>query len=154
MNWSKLMRTDRTDYDLKKVKRNPSMTSTTCLSFCRPKTWLKRENTHWTLITIILTLIGKDRPYEKCFGLTIVCKNRSRTFDGHSLYTLIIFSSLKGSEITDKDSGIQREYRIDRLSTLHMTSYPCLFTMTLSSCEYYSVHQLINSGKGKAISTA
>jgi hypothetical protein len=73
------------------------------------------------------------------------------TSNGHSLYNLISFSSLKGSDTIDKYSGILRESRIDRLSTLHMTSEPCLFTTTFSSCEYFSAHQPINSGKGKVI---
>ena len=105
-------------------------------------------------MTIIFTFIGKDRPFEQCSGLIVVYKNRSQTSDGHSLYTLINFSSLKGSEITEKDSGIPRDSQIDRLSTLHMTSNPHLFTMTLSSWEYCSAHQPINSGNMKDISTS
>jgi hypothetical protein len=112
------------------------------------------EKTLWNSITIILTFIGKDRLFEKCSGLRIVCKNRSWTSDGHSLYTLIRFYSLKGLDVVEKDYGIPRESRIDKLSTLHMTSDPCLFTTTLSSCEYCSAHQPINSGKGKAILTS
>jgi hypothetical protein len=105
-------------------------------------------------MTIIFTFIDKEIPFEKCLGLIIVCKNRSQTSDGNSLYTLINFSSLKGSEIVNKESGIPRDSQIDRLSTLHKTLDPHLFTMTLYSWEYCSVHQPINSGNEKAILTA
>jgi hypothetical protein len=65
---------------------------------------------------------------------------------------VISFSSSKGSDTSGEDSGILRACRIDGLSNSHKTSDPNLFKMTLSSHEYCSAHQLMNSGKGKATS--
>ena len=101
----------------------------------------------------MFTLIGNDRLSEWCSGLTMVCRNRVFTSEGHPLYTVIIFSSSKGSDTVGEDSGILRVCRSDGLSILHKTSDPNLFKMTFSSCEYFSAHQLTNLGKGNVTST-
>jgi hypothetical protein len=53
----------------------------------------------------------------------------------------------------EKDSSILRDSRIERLSTLHKSSDPRLFTMTLYSWEYCSMDQPINLRNRKEILT-
>jgi hypothetical protein len=84
----------------------------------------------------------------------MVYRNRVFTLEGHSLYTMLIFSSSKGSDTMGEESGILRVCRIDGISISNKTSEPNLFKMTFSSYKYCFVHQLTNSGKGKIISTA
>jgi hypothetical protein len=52
----------------------------------------------------------------------------------------------------EEESGTLRVCLSDGLSISHKTSDPNLFKMTLSSYEYCSAHQLMNSGKGNTTS--
>ena len=119
-NSSKLM-SWLTDSNWLNLYARLTMTSWTCLSLSRPKTWLNNAKKGLTLSWKTCKSYGKDNLSETWSRFNNLDMNPNLTSFSVCLNDLIKFSSLKGKDSSKFDSGKCRALLIDWGFILHKT---------------------------------